>query len=158
MPSELELDCEIEGKWKGADHVDGSVLLYQDEPAQCKCTVLVPRWRNSLCSKFTNGSATTGFSNSCGNCSALTLTPFGLVLSLPGTIPLYNPVIQRGFLSSFCMSDTVSWLNDTASIYFKDRLQSDTLQGEHSRPERQWGRPYFGKNYVKNLWKAVTVE
>lgn len=41
MQSELELFCKIEGNWEGADCIDGSVSLDHNEPAQCKCTVLV---------------------------------------------------------------------------------------------------------------------
>lgn len=87
LQSELGLFCKIEGKWEGAGYVDGPVLLY---PVSLLCAN-AQLWfsRRQLQDeeiayvKHTRGSVAMGFSNRRGNCSALTLTPFGLVFRLP---------------------------------------------------------------------------
>lgn len=85
--SELGLFCKIEGKWEGADYVDGPVLLYRVSLLSANAQLWFSRRQlqdeEIAYVKLTRGSVSMGFSNRRGNCSALTLTPFGLVFRLP---------------------------------------------------------------------------
>lgn len=87
LQSELGLFCKIEDKWEGADYVDGPVLLYRVSLLSANAQLWFSRWQfqdeEIAYVKHTSGPVTMGFSNRHGNCSALTLTPFGLIFRLP---------------------------------------------------------------------------